>query len=348
MKIAFAVNEVATEQSNYSTIRLAWTAVNAGHEVALIGLGDYVYHDNRRIDALATVPRESNYSGDKEFLDDIQGGDAQRAYIAVDDCDVLLLRSDPAEEAVDRPWASTSGHLFAQLAARGGVAVLNDPNHLTDAANKTYFQQFPAAVRPRTCISRDPSVIKKFIEDMGGSGVIKPLQGSGGQGVFVVQPDGRPNLNQMIEAVLRDGYALVQEYLPLAAEGDLRLILLNGKPLVVDGVYACFRRYNDGGDARSNVSAGGKVELAEPDADALKLAEIVGPKLIKDGMYLVGLDIVGDKMLEINVDTPGGINMAEDLTGIRFSAWIIDNLASKVRLKRHYDEVLDNVTLAML
>src|SRR5690606_9451344 len=210
------------------------------------------------------------------------------------------------------------------------------------------FQHFPEDVRPVTCITRDVDEIKAFIDAHDGRGVIKPLQGSGGQGVFVVNGDGGANLNQMIDAVIRDGYAIVQEYLPTAAQGDLRLLTLNGRPLQVDGRYACFRRYNDSGDARSNISAGGKIEIAEPDADALRLAEIVAPKLIRDGMYLAGLDIVGDKLMEVNVDTPGGINMAEELTGVDFSSHIIADLARKVRLRNQYRGTLGNVELTML
>ena len=238
--------------------------------------------------------------------------------------------------------------LFAQLVTRRGVIVLNDPFHLTNASNKTYFQHFPEEVRAVTCISRDADELRDFIATHGGQGVIKPLQGSGGQGVFVVKDDDGANLNQMIEAVIRDGYAIAQEYLPRAAEGDLRLLTLNGRPLRVDGQYACIRRYNDSGDARSNISAGGKFELVTPDAEALRAAEIVAPKLIRDGMYFAGLDIVGDKLMEVNVDTPGGINMAEDLTGVDFSGHIIADLERKVRLRDQYRGTLGNVELAML
>ena len=348
MKLAFVVNRVETEKSNYSTVRIAWNAVNAGHEVALIGLADFVYESCGSLAAWATVPRHRRYADDQGFLDDVQSRDAPRARISVSGLDVLLLRSDPADELGSREWASTSGLLFAQLASSQGVIVLNDPTHLTDAANKTYFQHFPEAVRPRTCITREPGEIRSFLEAFGNRGVIKPLQGSGGRGVFVVGPEDQGNVNQMIEAVLRDGYALVQEYLPRAAEGDLRLLMLNGRPLQVEGKYACFRRRSNGQDARSNISAGGSIELAEPDAEALDIAEIVGPKLVRDGMYLVGLDIAGDKLMEINVDTPGGITMAEDLTGAPFSRYILADLEHKVRLKGYYDGRIDNVTLAIL
>ncbi|TYT27410.1 glutathione synthase [Luteimonas viscosa] len=348
MHLGFVVNDVATEKNNYTTIRLARVALNQGHRVALIGLGDFIYDANGTVRARAHVPRGGPYEDDDALLAEIQGEDADVERIDVEALDVLMLRSDPAEEVVDRPWAPNSALLFAQLVTRRGVIVLNDPTHLTDASNKTYFQHFPEDVRPVTCISRDADEIKSFITAHDGRGVIKPLQGSGGQGVFVVKGDGGANLNQMIDAVIRDGYAIVQEYLPRAAEGDLRLLTLNGRPLRVDGRYACFRRYNDSGDARSNISAGGKIEIAEPDEDALRLAEIVAPKLVRDGMYFAGLDIVGDKLMEVNVDTPGGINMAEELTGVDFSSHIVADLARKVRLRNQYGGTLRNVELAML
>jgi len=348
MRLGFVVNDVATEQDNYTTIRLARTAVARGHQVSLIGLGDFTYDPSGTVRAKAYVPCGPDYTDDAALLADIQSSDCETVQVSVDDLDVLMLRSDPAVEMAERPWAPSSGLLFAQLAGLRRALVLNDPSHLTDASNKTYFQHFPEEVRPVTCISRDPEEIKKFITDRDGYGVVKPLQGSGGQGVFVITPDSGGNLNQMIDAVIRDGYAIAQEYLPKAKDGDLRLLMLNGRPLEVDGTYACIRRYNDSGDARSNISAGGKYEMAVPDADALRLAELVAPKLIRDGMYFVGLDIVGDKLMEVNVDTPGGINMVEELTGLDFSGHIIDDLERKLRLRAHYGRTLTNVELAML
>ncbi|GAA3920311.1 hypothetical protein [Luteimonas lutimaris] len=348
IRLAFVVNDVATEQDNYTTIRLARVAIDRGHQVALVGLDGFMYHASGSVRAHACIPRRKSYDDDAALLADLQADDAKREWIEVEELDVLMLRSDPAEEVEDRPWAPNSGLLFAQLAALRHVIVLNDPVHLTDAANKTYFQHFPERVRPVTCITLDADEIRAFIAEHDGYGVIKPLQGSGGQSVFVITPDSEGNLNQMIEAVTRDGYAIVQEYLPEAAKGDLRLLMLNGRPLRVEGRYACLRRYSDSGDARSNISAGGKYEMAEPDGDALLLAEIVGPKLIRDGMYFAGLDIAGDKMMEINVDTPGGINMVDDLTGIGFSEVIIGDLERKVRLRDQYERTLTNTELAMM
>lgn len=348
IKLGFVINDIATERDDYTTVRLARVAVNRGHSVAMIGLGGFIYGVDGGVCANAHVPSRDRYEDDAALLNELQSRDAETRRVCVDELDVLMLRSDPADELSERPWAPNSGLLFAQLAALKHVLVLNDPTHLTDASNKTYFQHFPEEVRPVTCISLDPGEIKAFIADHDGHGVIKPLQGSGGQGVFVVAPDGDANINQMIDAVTRDGYAIVQEYLPRAAEGDLRLLTLNGRPLQVDGHYACFHRYSDSGDARSNIKAGGKIEMAKPDADALRLAEIVAPKLIRDGMYMAGLDIVGDKLMEINVDTPGGINFCEELTGVDFSGHIIADLERKIRLRDHYNRTLSNVELAVL
>jgi glutathione synthase len=346
--IAFVVNDIATEQDCYSTIRLARKAAARGHKIALIGLGDFIYDSRDGICAMATMSKAKAFKNDTNYLAHLQDPKNTRERIRLADYDILMLRSDPAEELVARSWAPSSGLLFSQLASLGDTIVLNDPRRLTDAMNKTYFQFFPEAVRPATSITREAAEVHRFLEAHGGRGVIKPLQGSGGQGVFIIDDNNRQNLNQIIEAVTRDGYAIVQEYLPAAAEGDLRMITLNGRPLKVDGTYACIRRFSQSEDHRSNISAGGAAELAVPDEAALRIAEIVGPKLIDDGMYLAGLDIAGDKMMEVNVDTPGGLNFIDDLSGIDFSGVVVRDLERKVRLRLQYGKTLGNRQLAMI
>jgi len=348
IRIGFVVNDVATEKENYTTIRLARKAAARGHDVAFIGIGDFIYDWRGTICAMATLAQKKRFKNDKNFLAHLQGDNASRERIELEEYDILMMRSDPAEELDTRSWAPSSSLLFAQIAAAHGVIVLNDPKHLTDAVNKTYFQGFPEEIRPATTITREPAEIVAFLKAHDDKGVIKPLQGSGGQGVFIIDENNRQNLNQIMEAVIRDGYAIVQEYLPAASEGDLRMITLNGRPLQVDGQYACLHRFSQTEDHRSNISAGGGVELAKPDERAMKVAEIVGPKLIDDGMYLTGLDIAGDKMMEINVDTPGGLNYLEDLSEVNFSGAILDDLERKVRLQKQYGGTLSNRQLAAL
>jgi glutathione synthase len=231
---------------------------------------------------------------------------------------------------------------------RHGVIVLNDPDGLAKAANKMYFQGFPEEVRPATLITRDRDEIKAFAKERRGNIVIKPLQGSGGTGVFIVQPSDMSNLNQMVESISRDGYIIAQEYLPAAAEGDTRLFLMNGQPLRYRGKYAAFRRVRTGDDIRSNVHAGGKIQQAVIDDTALHIAEIVRPKLVQDGMFLVGLDIVGDKLMEINVFSPGGLGSAQKFEKVNFTQAVIQALERKVQYMSFYRRNFDNAEMATL
>ena len=231
MKLGLVVNDIKTEQAGYTTTRLGVAAINRGHDVYVMGLGDMAYDADENIRARArTVPKKT-YKSNELYLNKLQGKDAIKERITVDELDVLLLRSDPANETGNRSWAATAGINFGRIAMRHGVIVLNDPNGLGKAVNKTYFQLFPEEVRPRTLITRDVNEIKQFTQDQGGNIVLKPLQGSGGSGVFLIRPDDKANLNQIVESLLRDGYIIAQEYLPAAAEGDMRMFMMNGQPL---------------------------------------------------------------------------------------------------------------------
>jgi glutathione synthase len=348
MKIGFVVNDVRTEQPGFTTTRLAMTATRLGHEAWTLGVGDFVYAPDGSIRANARGVKNTEHESLDAFLKDVQSDDARQETIDAGALDVLMLRNDPSEDKADRAWAQTAGILFGQLAMRHGVIVLNDPANLANALNKTYFQHFPEQVRPRTCISRNREDLKNFVAEQKGQAVIKPLQGSGGASVFLIRGDDGANVNQMIDAVLRDGYCIAQEYLPAAQEGDVRLFVVNGRPLRKDGRYAAFRRVNKTGDMRSNMHSGGESEPAEIDKAALRLVELVRPKLVADGMYFVGLDIVKDKLMEINVFTPGGLGSAQAATGIDFAECIIHDLERKVRIRRHYGRAISNVQIATL
>ena len=348
MRIGFIVNNVMTEEAGYTTTRMATAAINRGHEAWVIGLADFIYDPDDKVYAQARSAPKSQYKQTKTYLADLQGKNAIRERITVDDLDVLMLRSDPSTETGNHAWAQVAGIDFGRLAMRRGVIVLNDPNGLAKAMNKMYFQLFPEEVRPRTLISQDRNEIKKFIADEGGHAVLKPLQGSGGSGVFLVKKEDRSNLNQIIEALVRDGYVIAQEYLPAASEGDIRLFMMNGQPLRYKGKYAAFRRVRSGDDMRSNIHAGGSLKQAVITDMELKLAEIVRPKLVQDGMFLVGLDIVGDKLMEINVFTPGGLGSAQKFEKVNFTHAVLNALEQKVAYMSYYRRNFGNVEMASL
>ncbi len=354
MKVGFVVNDLKTEHPRYTTTRIARSAREMGHEAWIIGVGDFAAESDDNVWARARMSKGKKHKDGESYLEDLLGEKAHNERIKVSDLDILMLRNDPADDA-DRTWAQSAGINFGELALRHGVIVLNDPRTLSSALNKMYFQHFSPEVRPRTIITREKEEIQKFIKDEGGRAILKPLQGSGGTSVFLVHPEEKANINQMIEAISRDGYVIAQEYLEAAKDGDTRLFVVNGEPLKVDGHYAAFRRINKSGDARSNLTSGGSIAKAKIDDEILHIVEVVRPKLVADGMFMVGLDIVSNKLMEINVLSPGGLGSAENLEdGTKFSHAIVEKLEQKVRYRDHSQNdnyprgKIDNKTLATL
>jgi glutathione synthase len=190
MRLCLVVNDVATETTTYTTTRLAMAAVNRGHEVWCAGVAGFEHDAAGHILAWASRAPGDRYKLSETFLAHLQGPKARRARINIDEFDVLLLRNDPAVEQ-SRPWAKRAGIMFGRLAVRRGVIVLNDPNGLAQAENKQYLELFPEQVRPKTLITRDAAQVKAFAREHGDSIVLKPLEGSGGQSVFLVRPEDR-------------------------------------------------------------------------------------------------------------------------------------------------------------
>ena len=347
MRFGFIVNDIRAEEGKFTTSRLGQAAVNRGHEVWVMGVGDLAYDPDDMVRARATSVPKAKYGSSESYTADLQGKNAVKRRITMDELDVLLLRNVPSDDYLQRPWASSAAAEFARVAMRHGVIVLSDPNGLAQASSKMYFQLFPEEVRPRTLITRDRDEIVSFAKEQS-TIVIKPLQGSGGASVFLVRREDIPNLNQMIDAVSRDGFVIAQEYLPAAEAGDMRLFVMNGLPLRVGKRYAAFRRVRHGGDMRSNIHAGGSKAAAKIGRTELEIAEIVRPKLVQDGMFLVGLDIVGNKLMEINVFSPGGLGSAQRYEKVNFSNRVIEAIERKVNYMQFYGRNFDNVDMCTL
>ena len=344
MKIGILANVMDSSETGQTTYRLAAESINSGHETWIMSTGNFSYDPDDKIRALARTVPSGSYKSSESFHKAYRSDEAINRWITVDELDVLLLRNNPSAQS---PWAQNAGIVFGRMAMRHGVIVVNDPNGLSKAMNKMYLQTFPESVRPRVLITRNREKIKKFAKKEG-TIVMKPLQGSGGKNVFIVRPGDLPNLNQMIDVVSRDGYIIAQEYLPAAAEGDTRLFLLNGEPLRYKGKYAAFRRVRTGDDMRSNIHAGGRLRRAEITDTMVLLAKKVRPRLVEDGMFLVGLDIVGDKLMEINVFSPGGFGSAQKFEKVNFNRAVIDALELKVEYMRYYRRNFGNVEMATL
>lgn len=231
--------------------------------------------------------------------------------------DVVLVRTDPPFDS-NYLWCTL---MLDRLA--GDTLVVNRPSGLRHANEKLYTCNFPQLM-PTTLVSNDKPRIKAFVDSVGGRAVIKPLAGAGGEGVMALIA-GDMNINAIIEATTRNGgqVAMVQEFLPAVTEGDKRVLLLDGEPL------GAILRVPQGGDVRSNIHVGGRVVAATlSDADR-EIVATVAPRLRADGLYFVGLDIIGGRLTEVNVTSPTGIQQMTRLDGINYCGRVIEWLEQR-------------------
>lgn len=234
--------------------------------------------------------------------------------------DAVLMRKDP-------PFDSEffyATHMLSQ-AEREGAKVFNKPAALRDHPEKMAVMEFPELLGP-TLITRNPQDIRAFHaqhQDI----ILKPLDGMGGMGIFRVGADGM-NLGSIIETLNQNGATsvMVQKFLPAIAQGDKRVLIIGGKP-----VPFCLARIPQGNEVRGNLAAGGK-GVAQPLNDADRaMAEKLGPVLLQRGLLLVGLDVIGDKITEINVTSPTCFQEIQQQTGCDVPALFIDALEQAVQ-----------------
>jgi glutathione synthase len=208
--------------------------------------------------------------------------------------------------------------------------VVNDPTVLMRAATKAYLDEFPAEIRPRSLLTRNEEDVRNFISSVGRC-IIKPLYGAKGRNVFMVDGEDEPNLNQIMEAVLEDGYIYAQGYVDGAEEGDMRIFLLDGELIEVDGHVSAFRRVPEGNDPRANISTGGRMQPGDITEKKRAVIEAMHDKLVQDGMFFVGIDVIGDKVVEINAESPGGLQAIERLYEVDVCPVVIDALERRTR-----------------
>ena len=234
---------------------------------------------------------------------------------ALADFGAVVMRKDP-------PFDSEyfySTHLLEQ-AQREGAKVFNKPRALRDHPEKLAILEFPQFIGP-TLVTRDASDIKRF-HALHKDIILKPLDGMGGMGIFRVKEDGL-NLGSITETLNKDGAqtVMVQKFLPAIVDGDKRVLVIGGKP-----VPFCLARIPQGGEVRGNLAVGGKGVAQPLSARDREIAEALGPILSARGLLLVGLDIIGDSLTEINVTSPTCFQEIFDQTGFDVAAMFVDAL----------------------
>ena len=236
---------------------------------------------------------------------------------AIKDFGAVVMRKDPPFDS-EYFYAT---HLLEQ-AEREGAKVFNKPRALRDHPEKLAILEFPQFIGP-TLVTRDADAIKRFHAEHKDI-ILKPLDGMGGMGIFRVRQDGL-NLGGIIETLNKDGAqtVMVQKFLPAIVDGDKRVLVIGGKP-----VPFCLARIPQGGEVRGNLAVGGK-GVAQPLSDSDRaIAEALGPILAERGLLLVGLDVIGDSLTEINVTSPTCFQEIADQTGFDVAAMFVDALES--------------------
>ena len=275
-------------------------------------------------------PRHVSWQRGEQVTADIRDirltGDADTWFVvegerraALKDFGAVLMRKDPPFDAE----YIYSTHLLEQ-AERDGAKVINKPSALRDHPEKLAIMEFPQFIGP-TLVTRDAAQIRRFHEEHKDI-ILKPLDGMGGMGIFRVKADGL-NLGSIIETLNKDGAqsVMVQRFLPEIAEGDKRVLIIGGKP-----VPYCLARIPQGNEVRGNLAAGGK-GVARPLSEKDKqIAEALGPILHSRGLLLVGVDVIGECVTEINVTSPTCFQEIHDQTGFDVPAMFIDALEAAV------------------
>jgi glutathione synthase len=239
-----------------------------------------------------------------------------------DEVDVVLQRKDPP---VDVDYVTATQILT--LCRR--ALVLNRPDTVIWANEKLYALQFPDLM-PDTRVTRRIPELVDFLAKLGGEMIVKPLGGKGGEGVFHVRHDDR-NLFSILETLTAFGsrWTMAQQYLPAIREGDKRILLLDGQPL------GALLRVPAAGEVRANLHVGGTPARTGLDEHDRRIIERLRPRLLRDGLFFVGIDVIGGRLTEVNVTSPTGVQEVNALEGVRLEARILEALEERVR--RHRD-----------
>jgi len=224
----------------------------------------------------------------------------------------VLVRTNPATRMSAPLWA----HALRVLedVERSGASVLNPPAALRTFATKTGLLRLPASIRPTTVVCARTDTALEAMARLGRA-VVKPVGGSQGAGVFISGPDD-PNRRTAVELLLQTGPVVVQSWIEGAEQGDVRLFLIDGDPLMLQGVPAAIARVPNGSELRSNVHLGATATVHPLTPELQRVADIAGPVLRAHGVAIAGLDCIGDQVVEINACAPGGLTDMAHQTGI--------------------------------
>lgn len=325
MHIGFMIAEWETlTPTKNSTILIIRECLKRGHKVSILYPENLTVRNNvaygrlLRIEPMEKVPENITQFFKKVTFKSILS--------PLHSLDSLMIRKDPPIDPV----------IFNFLdSIKNECIILNDVDGIRKANNKlftTTFNDPSNSYLPITYVSKSKEFIRQTINEMPGDKVIlKPLVGSGGHGVIVLEKNAQSNISSILDFYIHgqgeSNYIIIQEYIEGAEQGDVRVLMLNGKFL---GAY---NRRPPEGDIRANIQIGGTAHKYKMTDSQMAVCRKIGPRLAADGLYFVGVDMIGDKILEVNVLNPGGISNINKLDKVKLHLKVVDFIEEKVHEK---------------
>lgn len=319
MRVVFAITRAASVDETWTTVHLARIALQRGGSVRFVEPWDFEVDPFGRVIARAhafDAPATA-----EQLAEALVARRATRRYVELEAVDLLLLRAAPLDLAV---------LTFAELAKERGVAVINDPSGLLRVSHKGWLATLPDVPTPTSVVTRSRASCHVFYASQPDGVVVKPARGSGGRSVSRVGPGQLELLDEAFDLAREgsDGYVVIQRYLAEAEDGEKRLVWLDGE--VVGG----YLRRRAPGEFRHNLKRGGQAEPTDITEQDRRLGRAVAPHLLRAGVRIAGLDVIGGHLIEINALNPGGAFHADRLTGSRIGELILDRFTPRTEDER--------------
>lgn len=314
-----------------SSIRIIHELVARGHEVAITHPSNLTIRDSITLSLCKTILPQAKVSGNiPSFYKSVEFDERMRP---LQEFDVIFMRDNPPLDALVLNFLDS---------IKDDVFIINAVDGLREANNKIYTAAYHDPEReliPTTHVSKNIDYLLRIIEESENDKMImKPLDGYGGSGVIVIEKSAMHNIKSLLDFYIngnkgKSNYVILQEYVEGAEDGDVRVLMLHGEPI------GALRRRPLKGDVRSNISVGGSVEKYTLTKQDKILCKKVGEKLVRDGLFYAGLDIINGKLIEVNVLSPGTIKDINKLNNVKLQRKIADYL-EKVVAKIHADKAL--------
>jgi glutathione synthase len=298
-----------------TTLRLVHECAARGHTVAITTTSGLTIRDST-VYGFCQIIKKGQKIPDNipKFYRQV---DFQKARLPMAGFDVIFMRANP-------PLDNLALNFLDSI--KDDTLIVNDLEGLRIANNKLYTASMEGVASefiPATHVSKNRDYLQRVLEESDREKMIlKPLNGFGGHGVIVIEKSARQNFRSLLDFYIGAGdqsnYVILQDYIEGAEEGDKRILMLNGVPI------GAMRRVPAQDDIRSNIHAGGTVVKHSITKEEKRLCAAIGPKLVRDGLYFTGLDVIGNKLVEVNVLSPGGITRINKLNRTRLQRQVID------------------------